>query len=77
MPLDSEMQNEDHSGMDAAVELEIKQKLSQLSDADRRSISAFLLRLRHSSDEGKQERSRLMSEMDAGAKTRLSDLKSN
>ena len=60
--------------MEAAIELEIKQKLSQLSDPDRRSISAYLLRLRHSTDESKRERTRIMDEMDKGQKTRLSDL---
>lgn len=56
------------------MELEIKQKLSQLSDPDRRSISADLLRLRHSSEQGMEERSRLMDAMDQDEKTRLSDL---
>ncbi len=60
--------------MEAAVELEIKQKLSQMSDTDLRSISAYMLRLRHSSEASKKERSRIMDEMDAGQKTRLSDL---
>ncbi len=60
--------------MDAAVELEMKQKLSQMSDPDLRSISAYLLRLRHSTEESKEERSRIMEEMDRGKKTRLSDL---
>lgn len=60
--------------MEAAMELEIKQKLSQLSDPDRRSISADLLRLRHSSEQGMEERSRLMDAMDQDEKTRLSDL---
>ena len=59
--------------MDALVELEIKQKLSQLSDKELRSISAYLLRLRHSTDEAKQKRTRIMNEMDQGQKTRLSD----
>lgn len=61
--------------MEAAVELEIKQKLSQLTDPDLRSISAYLLRLRHSTEEAKQERTRIMDEMDRGKKTPLSDLK--
>ena len=61
--------------MEASLELEMKQKLSQLSDADLRSISAYLLRLRQSSVESKQERSRMMQEMDQGKKTRLADLR--
>ena len=60
--------------MEAAIELEIKQKLSQLSDLDLRSISAFLLRLRQASEESKKERTIIMDEMDQGRKTRLSDL---
>ena len=60
--------------MKTSVELEIKQKLSQLSDTEIRSISAYLLRLRHSTDESKKERTRIMDEMDKGQKTRLSDL---
>ena len=56
------------------TELEIKQKLSQLSDKELRSISAYLLRLRHSTDEAKKERTRIMDEMDQGQKTRLSEL---
>ena len=60
--------------MEAAIELEIKQKLSQLSDLDLRSISAYLLRLRQASEESKDERTIIMDEMDQGRKTRLSDL---
>ena len=60
--------------MQASVELEIKQKLSKLSDIELRSISAYLLRLRHSTDESKKERTRIMDEMDKGQKTRLSDV---
>lgn len=61
--------------MEAAVELEIKQKLSQLTEPDLRSISAYLLRLRHSTEEAKHERTRIMNEMDQGMKTPLSSLK--
>jgi hypothetical protein len=60
--------------MEAALELEIKQKLSQLSNPELRSISAYLLHLRQSSEESKKERTVLMDEMDQGQKTRLSDL---
>jgi hypothetical protein len=61
--------------MDAVAELDIKQRLAKLSVSERRSISAYLLRLKHASQEGREEMSRLMAEMDAGQKTRLSDLK--
>ena len=60
--------------MNAAVELDLKQRLAHLSNKDRRSISAYPLRLKHASDEGKEEISRLMSEMDSGRKTKLSTL---
>ena len=60
--------------MEAALELEIKQKLSQLSNSDLRSISAYLLHLRQTTEESKKERTVLMDEMDQGQKTRLSDL---
>lgn len=60
--------------MNALTELEFKQRLAGLSESERRSISAYLLRLKHASEEGREERGRLMSEMDTGKKTRLRDL---
>jgi cytochrome c553 len=60
--------------MEGILELELKQKLSQLSETDQRSISAYLLRLRQSSEESKNDRSMLMREMDQGQKTPLSNL---
>lgn len=63
--------------MDAVAELDIKQRLARLSGADRRSISAYLVRLKHASDEGKVEISRLMSDMDADKKTKLSDFENS
>jgi hypothetical protein len=60
--------------MEAALELELKQKLSQLSNPELRSISAYLVHLRQSTEESKKERTRLMDEMDQGQKTRLADL---
>ena len=60
--------------MEGILELELKQKLSQLSATDQRSISAYLLRLRQSSEESKNDRSMLMREMDQGQKTPLSDV---
>lgn len=61
--------------MDATLELDIKQKLAQLSEVDRRSIASYLLRLRHETEESIQETTQLMNEMDAGKKTKLSSLK--
>ncbi|MGF1679623.1 MAG: hypothetical protein ACFCUX_10575 [Candidatus Methylacidiphilales bacterium] len=62
--------------MTAETELELKQKLCSLSDDERRGISAYLIRLRHSSPSGQKEISGLMAQMDSGEKTPLSALKS-
>ena len=63
--------------MNAAAELDLKQRLSHLSEEDRRGISAYLLRLKHGSEKGRQEISRLMSEMDSGEKKKLSSLEND
>ena len=60
--------------MNAITELEFKQRLAALSDGERRSISAYLLRLKHAGEEGREERERLMAEMDSGDKTPLTDI---
>jgi hypothetical protein len=60
--------------MTASTELDLKQQLARLSERDRRAMSAFLLRLKHQSKRGRQEISRLMKEMDAGKKTKLTAL---
>ena len=60
--------------MTATAILDIKQRLSKLSDADRRIVSAYLLRLKHESPAGRRETTRTMREMDAGKKIRLKDL---
>lgn len=60
--------------MTATAILDIKQRLSKLSDADRRMVSAYLLRLKHASPAGRREATRMMREMDAGKKIRLKDL---
>jgi len=57
--------------MTATVELELKQRLSRLSEKDRRAMSAYLLRLKHESSGGRKETTRIMQEMDAGKKTPL------
>lgn len=56
------------------LELDLKQRLSRLSEKDRRGISAYLLRLKHESHSGRKETSRLMRDMDAGKKTPLREL---
>lgn len=60
--------------MTATAILDIKQRLSKLSNADRRMVSAYLLRLKHESPAGRREATRTMREMDAGKKIRLKDL---
>lgn len=60
--------------MTAAVELELKQRLSRLSIKDRRAMSAYLLRLKHESSAGRKETSRVMHEMDSGKKIPLREV---
>ena len=60
--------------MTAIAMLDLKQRLSKLSEGDRRMASAYLLRLKHESPAGRREVSRTMREMDAGRKIRLEDL---
>jgi hypothetical protein len=54
--------------------LDLKQRLARLTEEERRAAAAYLLRLRHESASGRRETTRLMKEMDAGKKTRLSEL---
>jgi hypothetical protein len=63
--------------MTASAELDLKQRLARLSERERRAMSAYLLRLKHESKAGRREISRLMKEMDAGKKTKLSQLASD
>ncbi len=60
--------------MTATAMLDLKQRLAQLSEADRQTAAAYLLRLRDESLAGRRETSRIMKEMDRGKKTRLSNL---
>jgi hypothetical protein len=60
--------------MTASAILDLKQRLSKLSEADRRMASAYLLRMKHESAAGRIEATRTMKEMDAGKKVRLRDL---
>jgi len=61
-------------GMTAIAILNLKQRLSKLSEADRRMVAGYLLRLKHESPTGRREASRTMREMDEGKKIRLKDL---
>ncbi len=60
--------------MTATAMLDLKQRLSMLSEADRRHISVYLLRLKHESPSGRREATRIMKEMDHGKKTKLAEL---
>jgi hypothetical protein len=60
--------------MTDSTELDLKQRLSKLSERDRRAMSAYLLRLKHESKGGRRTISKLMKEMDSGKKTKLSQL---
>jgi hypothetical protein len=60
--------------MTATAMLDLKQRLARLTEEERRAAAAYLLRLKHESAAGRRETSRVMREMDAGKKTRLSDL---
>ncbi|MCX6956236.1 MAG: hypothetical protein NTV51_29230 [Verrucomicrobia bacterium] len=60
--------------MTATAALDLKQRLVKLSEAERREISAFLLRIKRETPAWKKEMSRRMKEMDQGKKVRLADL---
>ena len=60
--------------MTATAILDLKQRLSKLSDSDRRMVSAYLLRLKHESPAGRREATRTMREMDASKKIKLKEL---
>ena len=60
--------------MTAEAMLDLKQRLSKLSEADRRTVIAYLLRLKKESPAGRRETARIMKEMDQGKKIRLTDL---
>ena len=62
------------SPVTAEAMLDLKQRLAKLSEADRQTIAAYLLRLKDESPAGRREMSRVMREMDQGKKIRLSDL---
>ena len=57
--------------MTASIELDLKQRLAKLSERDMLAMSAYLLRLKHSSKSGSRGVSKLMKEMDAGEKNRF------
>jgi len=54
--------------------LELKQRISKLSDRERRELNVYLVRLRHERPEWKKAASKRMQAMDAGRKVSLSEL---
>ena len=60
--------------MTAVAMLDLKQRLAKLSEADRQTAAAYLLRLKHESPAGRKETSRTMRAMDRKQKTKLTDL---
>jgi hypothetical protein len=63
--------------MTASTELDLKQRLGQLSEKERPTMSAYLLRLKHQSKKERDSLSKTMKEIDFGKKTKLSDLAGN
>jgi hypothetical protein len=53
----------------------IKQQLIQLSEQERRELSAFLIRLGQDTPEWRQEMSRRLSEMEKGEKVSSAELR--
>lgn len=72
--LDALREPRSFGAMTATAVLEFKQRISKLSEAERREVSAFILRIKHESPAWKKETSRRMKEMDRGKKVRLTDL---
>lgn len=62
------------SAMTNSMELDLKQRLARLPERDRGKMSAYLLKLKHESKSGRRHLSKIMSEMDGGKKTSLSQL---
>jgi cytochrome c553 len=60
--------------MTAIAILDLKQRVSKLSEADRRMLAAYMLRLKHESPAGRHRAARVMREMDEGKKVPLRKL---
>jgi len=54
--------------------LEIKQQVTRLSPSERRELSAYLVRLRNESDEGREALAAKMNDMDSGKKVTADEL---
>ena len=61
--------------MDGLDLIALKQSLTQLTEKERRDISAFIVRLGQDSQEWKEETSRRLDEMASGNMTSVSDLR--
>ena len=55
--------------------LSLKQRLTKLSESERREVSAFIVRLGQESKEWREETARRLDEMDAGKRTSVSELR--
>jgi hypothetical protein len=60
--------------MTATAILDLKQRLSKLSETDRRMVAGYLLRLKNESLSGRRQATATMKEMDQGKKIKLKDL---
>ena len=60
--------------MTATAILDLKQRLSKLSEVDRRMVAGYLLRLKHESRSGRRQSTGTMKEMDQGKKIKLKEL---
>ena len=61
--------------MTASAFLELKQRASKLSETERRSFSAYLIRLGQERSGWKKDTARRLNEMAAGKKVRVADLR--
>ena len=61
--------------MTATAMLELKQRVSRLTKAERRELNAYMIRLRHETPEWRKTLSRRMRAMDAGRKVSSVELR--
>ncbi|EIP98199.1 hypothetical protein OpiT1DRAFT_02651 [Opitutaceae bacterium TAV1] len=61
--------------MTASAMLDLRQRLVRLSEAERREVSSFLIRMGQESPAWKKETARRLNEMAAGKKVSVADLR--
>jgi hypothetical protein len=64
-----------HGNPAAMTMLELKQQVSRLSEAERRELNAFMIRLRHEKPSWRRMISRRMKAMDEGKKITVPQLR--